>query len=87
MQKGKIYKAQAQGIGDKEIISLSIEFAKEIPYGDPEENEKLFEDQGRYLEKLLYSVLPGGTYDRLLGEMLRRRASKLIVSYGGLDDV
>ncbi len=84
MQKGKIYKAQ--GIGDKEILSLSIEFDEQIPYGDLEETEKLFEHDGRYLEALLYSVLPGGTYDRLLGEMSRRRASKLIVSYGGLDE-
>ena len=84
MQWGKIYKAQ--GIGDKEIVSLSIEFGEQIPYGELEGTKKLFEDQGRYLEKLLYSVLPGGTYDRLLGEMLCRKGSKLIVSYGGLDE-
>lgn len=83
MHKAKIHKAQ--GIGKQEVESLIVEFSEEIPYPvSIEGSEKLFRDDGRTLEFLLYHALPGGTYDRLLIAMLQRRTSQLIVSYGGL---
>ena len=82
MHKSNIYKAQ--GIGEQEVESLLIEFSEEIP-NDAEELLDGFESDAPALEFLLYHVLPGGTYDRLLLAMLKRQASRLSVAYGGLD--
>lgn len=86
MRKAKIYKAQ--GIGGQEVESLLIEFSEGIPapFTDSGENDTgWFERNSIALEFLLYHVLPGGTYCRLLGEMLKRKASHFVVSHGGLD--
>lgn len=79
MHKAKIYKAQ--GIGEQEVESLLIEFSEEIL----EDTMRAFENDSTTLEFLLYHVLPGGTYDRLLREMVKRKAGKLTVAYGDLD--
>ena len=85
MRKAKIYKAQ--GIGKREVESLLIEFSEEIPCPDSSKKDAgWFERDGKALELLLYHVLPGGTYGSLLREMLKRRASQLVVSWGGLED-
>lgn len=82
MHKAKIYKAQ--GIGKKPARSILIEIDEEIP--STSDLLSLFSNEGQKLEALLYYALPGGTYGRLLREMLTRKASTLIVSYGGLQD-
>lgn len=85
MHKVKIYKAQ--GIDEEEVESLLIEFSEEIPRpSDLKEGDDVFEQDGIALEHSLYHVLPGGTYGGLLREMLKRRASQLVVSWGGLQD-
>ncbi len=45
-----------------------------------EELEATFGPEADALEKILHDHLPGGTYDRLLGAMLRREAGYFIVS-------
>ena len=84
MYRAKIHKAQ--GIGGQKVKSLLIEFNEEVPRCSLEEGETVFEQDGTALELLLYHVLPGGTYGSLLREMLERRASQLVVSFGGLQD-
>ena len=43
--------------------------------------DKQFMDQAKALEEALYKALPGGTYDRLCGLMLQRKAGHFIVSH------
>ena len=45
----------------------------------------VFAGKAQELEATLHNSLPGGVYDRLLGEMLRRKSSHFIVAYGGDD--
>lgn len=44
--------------------------------------DTLFENEAEMLEDALSASLPGGTYDRLLGYMLQRKASHLVVAHG-----
>ena len=84
MQKIEIYKAQR--VGKQEVGSLLIKFSEAFPpTGSVLADRETFEEESKKLEFLLYHVLPGGTYDRLLVLMLKRRASRLAVAYGGLD--
>lgn len=41
-----------------------------------------FDQQAEELEVALVNCLPGGTYDRLLGRMLARKASHFRVAFG-----
>jgi hypothetical protein len=41
-----------------------------------------YEEQAQMIERVLYGTLPGGTYDRLLGALLRRKASHFRVAHG-----
>ncbi len=41
-----------------------------------------FEEQAQQIEESLWASLPGGTYDRLLGRMLARKASHYRVAHG-----
>jgi hypothetical protein len=47
-----------------------------------EKSKSLFKSDAEKLEKILLDSLPGGTYDALLGEMLKRKASSFVVSFG-----
>jgi len=40
-----------------------------------------YDEQARMIEEGLYESLPGGTYDRLLGRMLARKASHFRVRH------
>lgn len=83
--------AKAQSTGDEEVKNITIEISDECPsFCDippannwVERSENFFMEQARDLEEALYNSLPGGTYDRLLGLMLKRRASHFIVSFAG----
>lgn len=44
-----------------------------------------YEEQARQIEEALHGSLPGGTYDRLLGLMLARKASHFRVAFGAAD--
>ncbi len=86
-----IYKARSDLTAPLDII-ISEELP-EPPYREGETtNEWLlrsteqFDEQGAKLEEALHSVLPGGTYDRLLGCMLTRKASHFVISFGKEDN-
>jgi hypothetical protein len=80
-----IYKAQGHG---EEIVEGVIVF---IDQELPKQNERtllsvldeMFSDQAEKLESALWRSLPGGTYDRLCGLMLKRKASHFVVPLGG----
>jgi len=78
-----IYKAQ--GIANTEVPSATIIMETEIPARNLEAADTLFLDDATTTESLLYNTLPGGTYDQLLGLMLKRKASHFIIAHGGHD--
>lgn len=73
-------KAQPSAQTNKEVPTLVLEFNEEIELAQWEPLRKRFHQQGRLLEKALRETLPGGTYDALLGFMLRRKSSEFIVT-------
>lgn len=84
MRRLKLYKTAPpySGISKPLVIEgLTIVFEDEIPFPNQERSEILkhfqdvYKEQGEMLEKALFSILPGGTYDQLLKNMLERRAS------------
>jgi len=84
MSEANIYKAQ--GIADIKVENSTIFLHEELPpfeyYKKLGELDSVFEEQAKMLEYELYSHLPGGTYDRLLGELLKRKASHFTVTLG-----
>lgn len=80
---------KASRIGGGIAPSTTIRLEEEIPEPDTDLThsafiaavEKVFEDQATALETALHNALPGGTYDRLLGLMLKRRASHFLVTF------
>lgn len=85
-----IFAYRAQPIGDQVIEPVRIVIEEQMPSPDrmvgttAEILAKLdgtFQTQAQNLEIALYNSLPGGTYDRLLGEILKRKASHFIVSH------
>ena len=77
-----LHKAKATGdqkIPDAEIrIELAFQSIDNLELYD-----RIFLDDAERLERLLYRCLPGGTYDRLLGKMLERKATHFVVSHQG----
>ena len=70
---------KAQSIHDNQLISgANISIVTPIPDLFAPEH---FQDDAIALEETLYHNLPGGTYDRLLGLMLTRKASHFVVSH------
>lgn len=65
------------------IESTTVVFDEEFPELPAGEHEKAFEAQAKLLMRALVTVLPGGTIDRLLVELLRHRASQLVVPQPG----
>lgn len=47
-----------------------------------EEAARVYDCDAAMLEETLYGSLPGGTYDRLLGLMLKRKSSHFAVAHG-----
>jgi len=89
-RRNKMYRSidvyRAQPIGDKEAPWCQIEIGVPIPRRETlEEGAFLFELDAKQLEFALHESLPGGTYDRLLGLMLKRKASHFIVSHTKLE--
>ena len=78
------YKAQRIN-RDEPTESLSIICEQELPkfVGAPSGTQRLaHEHDAAVIAKALRDTLPGGTFDRLIGELLRMKASDLVVSYG-----
>jgi hypothetical protein len=71
---------KAQGFRDKPVESTTIQFDQEAPRFDSLERQgKLYDVEAQHLADVLCTTLPGGTLDRLMAELLQRRASLLIV--------
>ena len=78
--------SKAQPIRDQKIESVTIEIDQEFPDTESDALGKLWHHgDAADLEGALYNALPGGTYDRLLGMMLSRKASAYRVTYGQLE--
>ena len=75
-----IYKAQATGRQAVENANIVIE-EPFPPARSLDVAAEMFAIEAEALEAALYGSLPGGTYDRLLGKMLERKASHFIVSH------
>ena len=79
-----IYKGQK--IGKNKVDDLHLEFTREFPIVDKiKHSDSIFDAQAEVLEKQLFRTLPGGTYDRLVGMMLKRKASHFIVTHDQKD--
>jgi hypothetical protein len=88
MGKQTIFVKKAQPTGDQSIPDVVISVTQTLPQSAKdamslEQFGQLFDDQAKGIEGALYESLPGGTYDRLLGRMLLRKASHFIVSHRG----
>ena len=77
----KGYKAH-RTLPDDEVEERQIYIEGEFPDGASLESAAAtFEANAADLEDALYRSLPGGTYDRLLGRMLERKATHFVVSH------
>lgn len=82
----------AQPIGDRKPEPFTIEASEAFPdvqmmenmSGDDflEECHRRHHEQASKIAEVLFTSLPGGTIDALLGEFLRRRASLFSVPLG-----
>lgn len=73
---------KAEPIGSEHVSSVSINVCKLQPrYSTVEDAAVFFNREADTLEAALYRSLPGGTYDRLLGKMLSRKASHFRVAH------
>jgi len=78
--------AKAEPIGDQIIPTVVINISDVPPQFDSlNDAAQRYTNQAQLLERGLHDTLPGGTYDRLLGLMLTRKASLFKVAYGGLE--
>lgn len=69
------YKAQPAGATTPEAVTIVIK--DEIPDSATEDTQAL---EARRIANALWEALPGGTLDRLCGELLQRQASRLLVA-------
>jgi hypothetical protein len=84
MKNRSFYKAQRFCEAVDEVESATIVFDTPFPGKvNTREADNIFIFDAGKIEELLYEVLPGGTYDRLLGEMLSRKSTHYIVSHAG----
>jgi len=76
---------KAEPFPDEPIPDLQIHIASVVPEWKTllEKADAFFTDEAIKLEVALYESLPGGTYDRLTGLMLKRKASHFCVSHDG----
>ena len=76
------YIHRAQPIGDETVKIRVIHIQETIPdCEDIPEADTLLSLDANKLHEALYQSLPGGTYDRLLGLMLQKKASHFIVPH------
>lgn len=78
-----VYKAQPIG-GKMHIQSKTLHIDETLPDPDTidEGNTRMQLDADKIVEAL-YNSLPGGTFDRVLVGMLKKRAAHLHVPFGG----
>jgi hypothetical protein len=80
-----IYVYKAQPMGDKmHIQSKTLHIEEDLPNSDTiGEGDALMELDADKIVEALYNSLPGGTFDRVLVGMLKKRAAHLHVPFGG----
>ena len=77
-ERVRIFKAQP--VGDKKPGNMTIVMDESMPeVVSLNEARERFKEQGKELADALWSVLPGGTLDALLIEMLERKRSLFVV--------
>lgn len=76
---------KAQGIGERIANDAHITITEEFPDCEDSCGIALHRAGAASIELVLWSTLPGGTYDRLFAKMVQRKASSLRVSYGELE--
>lgn len=79
MKKIEIY--HGQPIGNQKGEGLLIEIVKPFPDGNFEESPSKFNNDSKKIEQALYEHVPGGTYDALLGLMLKRKSTVFVVPH------
>lgn len=85
MNEYHFYKARP--VGKNEVESKVISFDQDVPNFTTLEQARLsYEQDAVAIEKVLFNVMPGGSYDQLLAAMLKRKASLFTVSHGAFDD-
>lgn len=79
MQFLAVYRADQ--IGEEEL-GASIRITFSLPHAETiAEADALYANDAELLERVLHDNLPGGTYDRLLGLMLARKATHFRVAH------
>ena len=77
-----IHKSAGSYHGQPDTEDLTIRALSEFPnLKTLEEYDEAFLKDAQKVETALYETLPGGTFDRLLGLMLMRKASHFRVSH------
>ena len=87
MIKIVIEKAEpTHGCKPPEDVLISIHRTDGLDDRPVTEVEAVFRDDATAICEALYHSLPGGTFSRLLGLMLKKRASQFIVSFGHVEN-
>ena len=87
MKYVNIFKAATIG-RTMEVESITIDLHEEFPeFKTIDEHSVLFEKEALTLADALLDALPGGTIDRLLAELLRRKSTSFVVPLFGRDHV
>ena len=68
---------KAQPVSCENVEPVVITIVDELPSWI--ELPAFFDNEAKQLADTLLAVLPGGTYDRLVGYMLAQKASRLLV--------
>lgn len=80
---------KAEPIGSQVVPSVTVAITEPLPARDDKVSlaraALLYAMDAAIVEEALHQSLPGGTYDRVLIEMLQRKASHLRVSFVGGD--
>jgi hypothetical protein len=74
---------RADGLGPNESVPpVTIRIDKPMPgFNSSDDARARFKADGDAIAEALWSVLPGGTVDALIGDLLARRASLLRVRF------
>lgn len=72
---------KAEPIGTQQTAGVEIH----IDGTDPLDMDT-FMDDAQTLASALYNTLPGGTFDKLIGLLLAKKASQYVVSYGSFSN-
>lgn len=60
------------------IVSIT---KPQFPGGDSTDTMRIFEADAQRIADALHAALPGGTLDRLTAELMRRAATRLVVTH------